>query len=581
MLRLARRCFSGRPDHRRGAGAAAAISMSDPDMAPRAEMRDYRAQRRPRDDVEPHWSHSHDRRGPGAYASRYPERQRDRPPFPRDDDDGEVEQRAFESTPLPGASIRGELLYGAHSCRCAIMSNSREVYRAFVGDFDDAGRPDRRSRVAKAGAPENPLLAELRRRGVPIIRAEKAIIFKLAGDHAHQGIVLDAGPLCVDFLPAPAAAASRLGSPAPALEQPGGAADCEASAGAASVVSSGVRGRATADEDEDADDAIEVWEGVEWEPPALPGAAEDGGAAGIAPAGADAAIDRPASSAPDSSPRVATPPRLLLVLDGVTDPQNVGACLRSALLLGANGVVLPHKSSAPLNGTVSRTSAGALEVLAAAGAIRYAAGLPAALAAYRAAGWRVLGAAAPPSSDNTTDRTGDASASSAAPGAEGSPAPGQQQAQPRVSGGSRPYLPSPAVTRDVHTLLVLGSEGAGLRPGVQQACDAFVYVPTAADVRGAGAATAETGAGSSGGLAEFEEIGRGRGGGGVGDGEMAVVAAGSEPAAAGTVRRGEGSRSASTTASAMLQRMRRLSLVDSLNVSNAAATLLYQLRPQR
>jgi tRNA G18 (ribose-2'-O)-methylase SpoU len=496
-----------------------------------------------------------------------------------------VEQRAFDSTQLPGASIRGELLYGAHSCRCAIMSNSREVYRAFVGDFDDAGRPDRRPRPAKAGAPENPLLAELRRRGVPIIRAEKAILFKLAGDHAHQGIVLDAGPLCVDFLPAAAVPASRPAGPAPTAEQPAspaaGADDCGASATVASVVSPDTSGRAADDDDDDADDAIEVWEGVEWEPPTLPGAGEDAGAAGIAAPSGDASVDMPLSAAPGANPRVAARPRLLLVLDGVTDPQNVGACLRSALLLGANGVVLPQKSSAPLNGTVSRTSAGALEVLAATGAIRYAAGLPAALAAYRAAGWRVLGAAAPPSLDRPTNEAGDAAASAAAQGADGASeaaAPGQQQAQPRGSSGSRLYLPSPAVSRDVHTVLVLGSEGAGLRPGVRQACDAFVYVPTAADARGAvAAATAEAGAGSSGGHAGRD--GDGRGGTGVGDGEMAVVAAAAEPAPAGTGRRREGSRAASTTASAMLQRMRRLSLVDSLNVSNAAATLLYQLRP--
>jgi tRNA G18 (ribose-2'-O)-methylase SpoU len=469
------------------------------------------------------------------------------------------------------------------------MSNSREVYRAFVGDFDDAGRPDRRSRSAKAGAPENPLLAELRRRGVPIIRAEKAILFKLAGDHAHQGIVLDAGPLCVDFLPAPGAPAPRAAGPAPTLEQPvpraAGAAECEPSFSITPGVSQGSRGRA-ADDADDADEAIEVWEGVEWEPPALPGDPEDGGAAGVSSAAGDTTVDGPSPSTLDSSPCAATPPRLLLVLDGVTDPQNVGACLRSALLLGANGVVLPQKSSAPLNGTVSRTSAGALEVLAAAGAIRFAAGLPAALAAYRAAGWRVLGAAAPPSADKSTDRAGDASASSAAQGAEGSSAPAapdRQQAQLRGSGGSsKLYLPSPAVSRDGHTVLVLGSEGTGLRPGVQQACDAFVYVPTAADARSAGAAAAAgAGAGSSGGHAEREDDGSGETAMASEDGEMAVVAAGSEFSSAGMARRGDGSCAASTTASAMLRRMRRLSLVDSLNVSNAAATLLYQLRPLR
>jgi len=52
--------------------------------------------------------------------------------------------------------------------------------------------------------------------------------------------------------------------------------------------------------------------------------------------------------------------RLLLVLDGVQDPQNLGAVIRVAEGVGA-AVVLPERGSAPLSGAVARSSAGAVE----------------------------------------------------------------------------------------------------------------------------------------------------------------------------------------------------------------------------
>jgi len=54
---------------------------------------------------------------------------------------------------------------------------------------------------------------------------------------------------------------------------------------------------------------------------------------------------------------------LLLVLDGVQDPHNLGACLRSALAAGATAVVIPKDKSAPVNATVRKTSAGAADRL--------------------------------------------------------------------------------------------------------------------------------------------------------------------------------------------------------------------------
>ncbi|MGH8029728.1 MAG: 23S rRNA (guanosine(2251)-2'-O)-methyltransferase RlmB [Arenimonas sp.] len=54
---------------------------------------------------------------------------------------------------------------------------------------------------------------------------------------------------------------------------------------------------------------------------------------------------------------------LLLVLDGVQDPHNLGACLRSAAAAGATAVIIPKDKAAPVNATVRKTSAGAADRL--------------------------------------------------------------------------------------------------------------------------------------------------------------------------------------------------------------------------
>ncbi|UTW11817.1 23S rRNA (guanosine(2251)-2'-O)-methyltransferase RlmB [Marinobacterium rhizophilum] len=53
----------------------------------------------------------------------------------------------------------------------------------------------------------------------------------------------------------------------------------------------------------------------------------------------------------------------LLVLDGVTDPHNLGACLRTADAAGVQAVIAPKDKSAPLNSTVSKVACGAAEVV--------------------------------------------------------------------------------------------------------------------------------------------------------------------------------------------------------------------------
>ena len=58
--------------------------------------------------------------------------------------------------------------------------------------------------------------------------------------------------------------------------------------------------------------------------------------------------------------------RLLLVLDGVTDPHNLGACLRVADAAGAHAVIAPKDRSAGLSPVVTKVASGAAEV----GAVR-------------------------------------------------------------------------------------------------------------------------------------------------------------------------------------------------------------------
>jgi 23S rRNA (guanosine2251-2'-O)-methyltransferase len=54
---------------------------------------------------------------------------------------------------------------------------------------------------------------------------------------------------------------------------------------------------------------------------------------------------------------------LLLILDGVTDPHNLGACLRTAEAAGAHAVVIPKDRAAPLDATARKVAAGAAEFI--------------------------------------------------------------------------------------------------------------------------------------------------------------------------------------------------------------------------
>jgi 23S rRNA (guanosine2251-2'-O)-methyltransferase len=133
----------------------------------------------------------------------------------------------------------------------------------------------------------------------------------------------------------------------------------------------------------------------------------------------------------DAAPLLTQPSPVLVALDEVTDPQNLGAVCRTAECTGATGVILPERRSAEVTAAVCKASAGAVEHLPVA-RVRNLADF---LADAKAAGCWAYGAAA-----------------------------GARTAYRSVDwrGG---------------VVLVLGAEGRGLRPRVAAACDGLVALP--------------------------------------------------------------------------------------------------------
>lgn len=82
-------------------------------------------------------------------------------------------------------------------------------------------------------------------------------------------------------------------------------------------------------------------------------------------------------------------PPLVVALDGVTDPRNLGAVVRSAAAFGAHGVVVPQRRAVGMTASAWRTSAGAAARLRVARAVN----LPRALAGYQDAGLQTVGLA--------------------------------------------------------------------------------------------------------------------------------------------------------------------------------------------
>jgi 23S rRNA (guanosine2251-2'-O)-methyltransferase len=122
---------------------------------------------------------------------------------------------------------------------------------------------------------------------------------------------------------------------------------------------------------------------------------------------------------------------LLIALDQVQDPRNLGAVCRSAEFAGADGVVIPERRSAAVTAVTCKTSAGAVEHLE----VAHVRNLADWLAEAKEAGFWIWGA--------------DAEADQAPWGVD-------------LTGS---------------TVIVLGGEGKGLRPRVASSCDGLVALP--------------------------------------------------------------------------------------------------------
>jgi 23S rRNA (guanosine2251-2'-O)-methyltransferase len=128
--------------------------------------------------------------------------------------------------------------------------------------------------------------------------------------------------------------------------------------------------------------------------------------------------------------------KLLVVLDGVEDPHNMGAIIRTAHAAGANAVVVPERRSAPLTETVSRAAAGALAYLP----VARITNISRTLEDLKKAGFWIYG---------LDER------------------------------GAEAYDQVEYVTP---TVLVLGAEGKGMHEGVKKHCDFMVKIPMAGAV---------------------------------------------------------------------------------------------------
>jgi len=123
---------------------------------------------------------------------------------------------------------------------------------------------------------------------------------------------------------------------------------------------------------------------------------------------------------------------LLVALDGVTDPRNLGAIIRSTAAFGGHGVILPQRRSASVNAAAWKTSAGAVARVP----VALAANLTATLKEFKKQGVFVLG----------LDGSGDVSL-------------------PALQLADRPIV------------VVCGSEGKGLSRLVTETCDQIVSIP--------------------------------------------------------------------------------------------------------
>ncbi len=126
-----------------------------------------------------------------------------------------------------------------------------------------------------------------------------------------------------------------------------------------------------------------------------------------------------------------SPQPTLAILDGIQDPQNLGAIIRSAEVLGVQGLVLPQRRVAPLNETVSKCSSGAVENLP----VAWVTNLARAMEQLKESKFWIVGV--DPRGEKSCDR----------------------------------------FKFDMPTALLIGGEEKGIRPLLRKACDFTVSIP--------------------------------------------------------------------------------------------------------
>ena len=152
--------------------------------------------------------------------------------------------------------------------------------------------------------------------------------------------------------------------------------------------------------------------------------------------GVIAEVQAPEEWTPADLVAAARAPALLVVLDGIEDPHNLGAILRTADAAGVDGVIRQARRAAPLDGAVGKTSAGAVAHLKIATVVN----VTRALEEIKEACVWTVGLA---------------------------------------SDGGTPY---DQIDLTVPTAIVVGAEGTGLRRLVREACDHVAAIPMAGQV---------------------------------------------------------------------------------------------------
>ncbi len=125
-------------------------------------------------------------------------------------------------------------------------------------------------------------------------------------------------------------------------------------------------------------------------------------------------------------------PDRIAVLDQLADPRNMGAIFRSAAAFSIDAIVLQTRHSPPITGIVAKTAAGAVELVTEVRVVNIARSLE----KLADAGWLTVGLS-----------------------------------------GSGPQALSEAISGEKKIVLVLGAEGAGLRRGVENACQRLAKIP--------------------------------------------------------------------------------------------------------